>query len=208
MISWKEMPGNGPFSVPHDINGLAELFGGKKKMSVKLDSLFAVSSVITGENTSGDISGLIGQYAHGNELSHHISYFYNYLGQPWKTQKLVNEILTGLYDNTPTGICGNEDTGQMSAWYVFSAMGFYPVDPISQHYDIGFPLFEEVIFHLDNGKRFIIKTGNQSKDNMYIQSARLNNEILMHPNIEYKDIMNGGVLELTMGCKPLKNWLK
>ena len=140
------------FFVPQDVEGLGELLGGKDKLAVKLDSLFSVSSTLAGEEASGDITGLIGQYAHGNEPSHHIAYMYNYVGQPWKTQKLSNQILTTLYDTTENGICGDEDTGQMSAWYVFSSMGFYPMNPASQKYDIGSPLFDEVKMRLGNGK--------------------------------------------------------
>ncbi|MCS2891623.1 GH92 family glycosyl hydrolase [Parabacteroides faecis] len=136
--------GNGwqwTFFVPHDVEGLATLLGGKKALEARLDSLFAMSSELRGENISGDISGLIGQYAHGNEPGHHTIYMYNRVGCPDKTQKYVNRVLTTLYDNTPEGICGNEDTGQMSAWYVFSSLGFYPMDPASGQYELGAPFF-------------------------------------------------------------------
>ena len=194
------------FFVPQDVDGLSQLFGGKENLAVKLDSLFSVSSTVAGEGASGDISGLIGQYAHGNEPSHHIAYMYDYAGQPWKTQKLVNQILTTLYDTTVNGICGDEDTGQMSAWYVFSSMGFYPMNPPSQKYDIGSPLFDEVKLRLGNGKIFTVSTKNLTNQNIYIQSAKINGEPLKHPYIEYDDIKAGGKLEFVMGDKPNKEW--
>lgn len=194
------------FFVPHDITGLGELLGGKEELAVKLDSLFSVKSTLAGEQASGDITGLIGQYAHGNEPSHHIAYMYNYLGQSWKTQKLSNQILTTLYDNTENGICGDEDTGQMSAWYVFSSMGFYPMNPVSQRYDIGSPLFDEVTMKLGNGARFTVGAKNLSKENIYIQSAKINGSPLTQPYITYKDIIKGGKLELIMGNIPNMKW--
>lgn len=194
------------FFVPQDIEGLGDLLGGKEKLAVKLDSLFSVSSKLAGEQASGDITGLIGQYAQGNEPSHHIAYMYNYVGQPWKTQKLSNQILTTLYDNTVNGICGDEDTGQMSAWYIFSSMGFYPMNPASQKYDIGSPLFDEVIMKLGNGINFTVSAANLSKENIYIQSAKLNGNPLNHPFINYDDIKIGGKLEFIMGDKPNMQW--
>jgi len=194
------------FFVPQDIEGLAELMGGKENLSVKLDSLFSVSSDLAGTEASGDITGLIGQYAHGNEPSHHIAYMYNYVGQPWKTQKLTNQILTTLYDNTENGICGDEDTGQMSAWYVFSSMGFYPMNPTSQKYDIGSPLFDEVIMKLGNEITFKVTAKNLSKENIYIQSATLNGIPLNHSFIYYNDIKAGGELVFEMGEKPNLEW--
>lgn len=194
------------FFVPQDIEGLSGLLGGKKKLALKLDSLFSVSSKLAGEGASGDITGLIGQYAQGNEPSHHIAYMYNYVGQPWKTQKFSNQILTTLYDNTVNGICGDEDTGQMSAWYVFSSMGFYPMNPVSQKYDIGSPLFDEVIIKLGKGLNFTISASNLSKENIYIQSAQLNGNPLDHPFVDYNDIISGGKLEFVMGDKPNLKW--
>jgi len=180
--------------------------GGKDKLAVKLDSLFSVSSTLSGEGASGDITGLIGQYAHGNEPSHHIAYMYNYVGQPWKTQKLSNQILTTLYDTTENGICGDEDTGQMSAWYVFSSMGIYPMNPASQKYDIGSPLFDEVKMRLGNGKIFTVSAKNLTKQNIYIQSVKINGTLLSHPFIEYDEIKAGGKLEFIMGDSPNKEW--
>lgn len=194
------------FFVPQDVEGLSGLLGGKEKLAIKLDSLFLVSSNLSGEEASGDITGLIGQYAHGNEPSHHIAYMYNYVGQPWKTQKISNQILTTLYDNTVNGICGDKDTGQMSAWYVFSSMGFYPMNPASQKYDIGSPLFDEVIMRLGNGIDFTITAKNPSKENIYIQSAKLNGNPLNHSFITYNDIKTGGTLEFVMGDKPNMEW--
>jgi len=194
------------FFVPQDVDGLSELFGGKENLAVKLDSLFSVSSAVAGEGASGDISGLIGQYAHGNEPSHHIAYMYDYVGQPWKTQKITNQILTTLYDTTVNGICGDEDTGQMSAWYIFSSMGFYPMNPASQKYDIGSPLLDEVKIKLGNGITFTVSAKNLSEKNIYIQSAQINGAALNHPFIKYSDIKAGGKLEFVMGDKPNKEW--
>ncbi|HXC05362.1 MAG TPA: glycoside hydrolase family 92 protein, partial [Bacteroidia bacterium] len=143
------------FFVLHDFPRYIELMGGKDKFGAKLDSLFSANSQTTGRDQA-DISGMIGQYAHGNEPSHHIAYLYNYCGQPWKTQDLVYRILTQFYKSTPDGLIGNEDCGQMSAWYVLSAMGFYSVTPGSPGYSIGTPLFPEIRIHLENGKLFTI----------------------------------------------------
>lgn len=143
-----------------------------------------------------------------NEPSHHIAYMYNYVGQPWKTQRITNQILTTLYDNTPNGICGDEDTGQMSAWYVFSSMGFYPMNPASQKYDIGSPLFDEVVMKLENGLTFTVTATNLSKENIYIQSAKLNGNPLGHSFINYDDIIKVGKLEFEMGNKPELKWGK
>ncbi|NJK93652.1 MAG: glycoside hydrolase family 92 protein, partial [Bacteroidales bacterium] len=187
------------FFVPHDIDGLVELFGSKEEFAKKLDSLFTVSSNIQGQSVSGDISGMIGQYAHGNEPSHHIAYIYNKIGQPWKAQKYVNHILTKLYSNTPDGLCGQDDTGQMSAWYIFSAMGFYPLDPVAQIYEIGSPLFPEVSMKIGNGKIFKVIALNHSSENIYVQSAKLNGNFLNRSFITFDDIRDGGVLEFRMG---------
>src|SRR5215216_4843108 len=158
------------FFAPHDISGLVALMGGREQFSRKLDQLFTVDSRTTGREQA-DITGLIGQYAHGNEPSHHMAYLYNYAGQPWKTQSRVRQIMDEFYKPTPDGLIGNEDCGQMSAWYVLSAAGFYPVTPGSQTYVIGSPLFPEVRFNLENGKSFVIRSINASDRNVYIQSA-------------------------------------
>ena len=161
------------FFVPQDINGLVEMVGGKEKFIERLDQLFSESSETTGREQS-DITGLIGQYAHGNEPSHHMAYLYNYVGKPWKTQLRTRQIMDELYTDRPDGLCGNEDCGQMSAWYVLNAMGFYPVTPGDQAYSIGSPLFEKVTLNLENGKIFKVITKNNSSLNKFIQSAKLN----------------------------------
>ena len=191
--------------VPQDVEGLISLFGGEEKFTQKLDSLFSIDSKLDGENPSSDISGMIGQYAHGNEPSQHISYLYNFLGQPWKTQQKVHQILTTLYNDSPSGLCGNEDCGQMSAWYIFSALGFYPFNPADQNYVIGLPLFDEAIINLSDGKKFVIKANNLSDKNIYINSAKLNGTNLTKSFITHNDIMNGGLLEFEMSDNPNHN---
>ena len=191
--------------VPHDVEGLISLFESKEKFIEKLDSLFITSSKLEGPNPSNDISGMIGQYAHGNEPSQHISYLYNFVGEPWKTQHRVNQILKTFYNHTPEGLIGNEDCGQMSAWYVFSAMGFYPFNPADQNYLIGSPIFEEVTINLESGKKFIIRANNISEKNIYIQSARLNGREPTKGFITHNEIISGGLLELEMTDTPNKN---
>lgn len=188
--------------VPHDVPGLIDLMGGREKFTEKLDSLFSTDSEIVGENRSADISGLIGQYAHGNEPSHHITHFYNYAGEPWKTQKLVDQILNTLYFNNPDGLSGNEDCGQMSAWYVLNAIGFYQVAPGDPSWSLGRPLFGRVTVNLENGKTFTVETKNNSPENIYIQSAVMNGTELKSPFFDHEDIVNGGHLVITMGPEP------
>lgn len=188
--------------VPHDIDGLVVLMGGKEKFTAKLDSLFSVSSEIEGDHASPDISGMIGQYAHGNEPSHQTIHIYNLIGQPWKTQELADRILRTLYLAEPDGISGNEDCGQMSAWYLLNSMGFFPYCPGIPEYSIGRPLFDKVIIRLKDEKRFIIKALDNSVENKYVQSAKLNGRILKTPFFSHQDLMNGGVLELQMSDKP------
>lgn len=188
--------------VPHDVPGLIDLMGGREKFTEKLDSLFSTDSEIVGENRSADISGLIGQYAHGNEPSHHITHFYNYAGEPWKTQKLVDQILNTLYFNNPDGLSGNEDCGQMSAWYVLNAIGFYQVAPGDTSWSLGRPLFGRVTVNLENGKTFTVETKNNSPENIYIQSAVMNGTELKSPFFDHEDIVNGGHLVITMGPEP------
>jgi predicted alpha-1,2-mannosidase len=189
--------------VPHDINGLVELYGGKEKFIAALNTLFSTGSVLTGEEVSSDITGLIGQYAHGNEPSHHITHLYNYVGQPWKTQELTNKIMRELYFNNPNGLAGNEDCGQMSAWYVLNAMGFYSFCPGEPVYSIGRPLFNRVEINLTNGKKFTIIAKNNNSENQYLQSAKLNGKALNKPFFSHKDIVNGGIMEFEMG--PVEN---
>ena len=190
--------------VPHDPEGLMELVGGKDVFLSKLDALFAASSEITGESVSADISGLIGQYAHGNEPSHHIIHFYNYAGQPWKTQELIDQVLYTLYFNNDNGLSGNEDCGQMSAWYILNAMGFYQVCPGKPVYSIGRPLYDKVTINLTNGKKFVIEAINNSRENKYIRSMELNGTALTEPFFTHDDIMQGGKLVFTMGNTPKK----
>lgn len=185
--------------VPHQIDGLVELMGGREGFISKLDSLFTVSSVLEGENTSADISGLIGQYAHGNEPSHHIIHMYNYVDKPYRTQELVDSVLQTLYFNDPDGLSGNEDCGQMSAWYILNAMGFYQVCPGKPVYSIGRPLFNKATVNLKDGKKFTVIAKNNSRENKYIQSMVLNGKPLDKPFFTHQDIVDGGTLELTMG---------
>ena len=195
--------------VPQDVEGLINLFESRDKFVEKLDSLFITESKLEGENPSSDITGMIGQYAQGNEPSQHIAYMFNYAGQPWKTQKRVNQILRTFYNHTPGGLCGNEDCGQMSAWYIFSALGFYPVNPADQNYIIGSPLFDEATINLENGKKFTIIAKNVSGENIYIQSAELNGKALTKSFISHDEIMQGGKLEFFMGNQPNKNlWIE
>ena len=190
--------------VPHDFKGLAECFGGKKQLLEKLDQLFTVPSVIEGEETSPDISGLIGQYAHGNEPSHHILYFYTMAGQPWKTADRVREVLSTLYHAEPDGLSGNEDVGQMSAWYILSSLGFYEVEPASARYWFGTPLFDKATIQVEEGT-FTVTALNNSDTNRYIQSITLNGKAYTKGYISHKDIAAGGELVLTMGAEP-KVW--
>jgi predicted alpha-1,2-mannosidase len=193
------------FYVPQDISGLKELMGGDELFEKKLDDMFTASTGLSGREQS-DITGLIGQYAHGNEPSHHMAYLYNYTGQPYKTQKLTREILNDLYGSDPAGLCGNEDCGQMSAWFVLSAMGFYPVTPGSGYYTIGSPLFDEIRIHPENGKDFIIKAKNNSASNIYIQSAQLNGKKYEKSYLDHEVLIKGGTLSFEMGPNPDKNW--
>ena len=188
--------------VPHDVEGLAKLMGGKENFISRLDSLFAADSSLEGETVSADISGLIGQYAHGNEPSHHITHLYNYVNQPWKTQALVDSILCSQYSNATDGLSGNEDCGQMSAWYILNSMGFYQVCPGEPVYSIGRPFFKEVTVNLPEGKTFVIKAANNSRTNKYIESAKLNGKLLTTPFLTHKEIVSGGVLEFVMTDKP------
>lgn len=185
--------------VPQDVDGLMELVGGKEAFVAHLDTLFTTSSELTGDpNAAADVTGMIGQYAHGNEPSHHIPYLYNYGGEPRKTQALVDHILRTLYHNNPDGLSGNEDVGQMSAWYVLSSMGFYSFCPGRPVYEIGRPLFDKVTIHLENGKDFVIRAKNNNKENKYIRSMKLNGENLEVPRFSHFDLMKGGELILEM----------
>nr|WP_186974340.1 GH92 family glycosyl hydrolase [Bacteroides intestinalis] len=185
--------------VPQDVEGLMELVGGQKSFEAHLDTLFTTSSELTGDpNAAADVTGMIGQYAHGNEPSHHIPYLYNYAGAPHKTQALVDHILRTLYHNDPNGLSGNEDVGQMSAWYALSAMGFYSFCPGRPVYEIGRPIFDKVTIHLSNGKDFVIQAKNNSVENKYIRSMKLNGEDLAEPRFSHFDLMKGGELIFEM----------
>lgn len=188
--------------VPHDLEGLMNCFGSKDRFIEKLDSLFIVSSVLEGEDVSPDISGLIGQYAHGNEPSHHILYFYTMAGQPHKTADKVREVLNTLYHDAPDGLSGNEDVGQMSAWYILSSLGFYQVEPASGRYWFGSPLFDKAEIDVGGGKTFRIIADNNSNKNLYIQSITLNGKPHTKGYIEHKDIAAGGEMVMTMGAEP------
>ncbi len=185
------------FFVPHDIIGLVNKSGGSKKFERKLDLLFSTNSKTTGREQA-DITGLIGQYAQGNEPSHHMAYLYNYVSAPKKTEKLVWKILHEMYKPKPDGLCGNEDCGQMSAWFVLSSMGFYQVTPGLPYYSLGTCLFDEVKIHLENGKTFTIKTKKSSPKAFLIESAILNGEKLTTPFFYHQALMNGSTLELNM----------
>jgi len=193
------------FYVPQDITGLYTMHGGKENLEKMLDELFTTEVKVSGRDMK-DITGLIGQYAHGNEPSHHMAYLYNFVNKPWKTQQKVRQILDEQYSHLPDGIVGNEDCGQMSAWYIMSALGFYPVTPGSTDYIIGTPLFPEAEIILENGNIFKITARNVSENNFYIQSATLNGKEYNKSFITHKDIMNGGHLIFKMGSKPNKNW--
>lgn len=193
------------WSVQHDIDGLIGLVGGKERFAQKLDSMFTFHPSPDDELPLFS-TGMIGQYAHGNEPSHHVIYLYNKVGQPWKTQKYAAKVMNELYLNTPAGLCGNEDCGQMSAWYVFSAMGFYPVDPAGGQYEIGTPLFPEAKLRLANGKTFTVLAPKVSKENIYIQSVKLDGKPYDKSYITHEQIMNGSTLELEMASQPGPVW--
>lgn len=193
------------WSVQQDIEGLIALVGGRERFAQKLDSMFTYSP-----SEKADLpifsTGMIGQYAHGNEPSHHVIYLYNAVGQPWKTQEYAARVMHDLYKNAPDGLCGNEDCGQMSAWYVFSAMGFYPVDPVSGKYEIGTPIYPEVKIHLGNGNVFTVRAKGVNKENRYIQSVSLDGNPYSYSYITHKQIMSGGILEFVMGSQPGHIW--
>ena len=187
--------------APHDLGGLVELFGGRRKAIKALNALFAASTEITGENKSDDMTGLIGQYVHGNEPSHHIIYFYTMLGQPWRTADLVRQVMDELYSDRPDGLAGNEDVGQMSSWYILSALGFYQVEPAGGRFWFGSPVFDEATLSLPGDKLFTIKAPGVSDEARYIQRVWLNGRPYTKPFIRYEDIMAGGELTLEMGTE-------
>jgi predicted alpha-1,2-mannosidase len=192
------------FACPQDLSGQMKILGGREKLATLLDSLFNTTSKLRGL-PEHDITGMIGQYAHGNEPSHHIAYEYDYVGQPWKTQALVRRIMDSFYRAEPDGLSGNEDCGQMSAWYVLSAIGIYPVCAGADHYALGSPIGDKVVVHFENGKSLTIIARNNTKQNVYIQSSILNGANYTKNYITYDDIVKGGTLELEMGSYPNKN---
>ncbi|MCR8667594.1 GH92 family glycosyl hydrolase [Aestuariibaculum sp. M13] len=191
------------WSVPQNIEGLIKEVG-TEQFEKKLDSMFSFYPLAT-DKLPIFSTGMIGQYAHGNEPSHHVGYLYNYIGKPEKTQEIIRRILETQYNNTPDGHCGNEDCGQMSSWYVFSALGFYPVNPAQGVYAFGSPIFDKAIIHLESGKDFTIEAENNTSKNKYIQSITLNGKEISKSYIEHKDIINGGSLRFVMGPQPNKN---
>ena len=191
------------FLVPHDVKGLIQLFGSDKAFMSKLDSLFFVEGW-AGDNASPDMSGMTGQYAHGNEPSHHVIYMYNYAGRPDKAAPLLRKMLNEMYLDQPDGLSGNEDVGQMSAWYILSSVGLYQVDPVGGRFVIGSPLFDKATVNVGAGKTFTVVAKNNSDRNIYVQSARLNGKALKNSYIDFNDIRHGGTLELQMGPQPSK----
>jgi predicted alpha-1,2-mannosidase len=187
--------------VPHDFTNYIKLRGGDAVVEQFLDSLFYTKTELSGRHQV-DVTGLIGQYAHGNEPSHHAAYLYNYVGKTWKTQELCRQIMREFYTSQPDGLIGNEDCGQMSAWYVFSTMGFYPVCPGDNQYVLGSPIFDKVTMNLENSKKLLIIAHNQSVKNIYVQSVKLNGTPYSKSYITFDDIKNGGTLEFVMNDKP------
>jgi predicted alpha-1,2-mannosidase len=193
--------------VPQDPEGLIDLLGGDKPFINKLDRLFSMSSELE-EGSSMDITGLIGQYAHGNEPSHHTTYMYAYAGAQYKIPENVRYIINELYTDNPNGLSGNEDCGQMSSWYILSSLGFYPVNPSNGVYVFGSPVFDNVKIDLGNNKSFTVKTVNNSQKNIYIQSVKLNGVDYKNTYITHKDIIKGGEIEFKMGPNPNKDFGK
>lgn len=191
------------FFTPHDVYGLTQLSGGREAFIADLDSLFMVTSEVVGDLV--DVTGLVGQYAHGNEPSHHMAYLYSYVGQPWKTQEWTRRLLDEMYQPTPEGIIGNEDCGQMSAWYILSSLGFYSVCPGSNQFILTTPLFDKANMKLGNGKTLVI-TANQPDKNKYITKVTLNGEEISHCYITYDQLMQGGTLDFTLSATPDKRW--
>lgn len=193
------------FAAPQDISGLIRLHGGKPQFAKKLNEMFTIPSVLTGRDQS-DVTGLIGQYAQGNEPSHHMAYLFNYANQPWRTQELVHQVCKEFYKNDPDGLIGNEDCGQMSAWFLFSAMGFYPVTPATNMYAIGTPAFDKASMRLESGRTFTVKAKNRSDKNFYVQSLLWNGKAYTKSFITQDMIDAGGVLEFILGPAPNKNF--
>ena len=191
--------------VPHDVPGLIALMKGKEQFAQKLDALFTFREADQSTGVS-DIQGRIGEYWHGNEPSHHVIYLYSYAGQPWKAAERLHEVVKSQYGNKPNSLSGNDDCGQMSAWYVLSALGFYPVFPANGAYIFGSPLFDKAAIRLPANKTFTVEAINNSAENIYIQKAELNGKPWNKSYIMYDDIMHGGSLKITMGNTPNKNF--
>ena len=189
--------------VPHDVEGLIDCYGGRENFIVRLDSLFLASSELN-EEANPDITGLIGQYAHGNEPSHHIIYLYNYAGQPWKAASRLRQVMSELYSDQPAGLCGNEDVGQMSAWYILSSLGLYQVEPCGGKWQIGSAIVKDATLHVGEGKTFKITTHKNSDKNIYVQKVLLNGEQVTRTWIDHNDIVKGGTLDVYFGKKPSK----
>jgi predicted alpha-1,2-mannosidase len=188
------------------VQGLIDLMGGREAFVKRLDRFFSIP--YKPEGIARDITGLIGQYCHGNEPDHHVPYLYNWAGAPWKTQEIVRRIMKLMYgsDKAGLGLAGMDDKGENCSWFVLSAMGFYTVDPARAEYILGSPLFDEVTMRMGNGKTFTIKANGNSEENIYIQSGTLNAAALNQPWFSHASIANGGVLELNMGPTPNKSW--
>jgi predicted alpha-1,2-mannosidase len=201
------------WSVQHDVPGLMKLLGGTEGFVRKLDELFSTTNEfgvggykkVIHEMTEAKLANM-GQYAHINEPVHHVIYLYDYAGQPWKTQKWVREVIDRLYKAGPAGWLGDEDNGQMSAWYVFSALGFYPVNPGQPVYALGTPLFDRATIRLENGKSFTVEASRRAASDLYVQSVMLNGQALARSWITHAEIMNGGVLSFRLGRAPNANW--
>lgn len=192
--------------VPQDVPGMIKLFGGRNQFIQKLDQLFNYKEADANAKGLDDVQGRIGEYWHGNEPSHHIIYLYSYAGQPWKAAQRIHEVLKTQYGNQPNSLSGNDDCGQMSAWYIFATLGFYPVCPASDYYVIGSPALPKAVVHLSNGNKFAMIANNLSEKNIYIQSVTLNGKTLDQPFIPYKEVAKGGKLIYNMGPDPNKAW--
>jgi predicted alpha-1,2-mannosidase len=188
--------------VQQDPEKLIALMGGKDAFAEKLNTLYQLPSSVEGAGFVAGVSGLIGQYAHGNEPSHHVAYFFSYAGQPWKTEETIRKIFNTQYHNYPGGLCGNDDCGQMSAWYLFSAMGFYPVNPCNDGYVFGAPQIPKVTLKLPQGKTFTVEAKGLSKRNQYVQSITFNGTPCSSLKLSHADLMKGGTLVFTMASKP------
>ena len=184
--------------VPHDVEGLIGLFGSRELFTERLDSLFIIDESVKGEHASPDISGLIGQYAHGNEPGHHIPYLFSMAGEPVKTQKIVRQIMDELYHTGKDGLCGNEDCGQMSSWYIFSAMGFYPLNPADGKYILGSPALKKAVVKMPKGKDFRMIAENNERGNYEVKEVYLNGKILNRNYITHQEIVDGGELRFIM----------